>query len=86
MKLKTARRLARLTQKQLATLAGVDHSTISMIEAGKRRNINYDTVIRICRALEIDDPEELFPVAGTSVADEPKVRKPRRASETPVTS
>jgi len=63
MKLKTARKLARLTQKELADRAGVDDSFISVVENGKRdiNAVGYATVVRLARALGVE-PEELFPV------------------------
>lgn len=64
MELKTARRIARLTQRQLADLAGVDVSSISMVESKKRviGAMSYQSVVRIARALNVE-PDELFPVA-----------------------
>ena len=63
MQLKTARKLARLTQKELADLAGVDDSFISVVENGQRdiHAVSYATVVRLARALGVE-PEELFPV------------------------
>ena len=63
MELKIARKLARLTQKQLADLAGVDDSTISVIETGKRdiRSMSYASVVRIALALGVE-PADLWPV------------------------
>jgi len=63
MELKTARRIARLTQLDLAKLVGVDDSFISLLESGKRdiRTTDYRTVVRIARALNVT-PEELFPI------------------------
>ncbi len=63
MELKTARRIARLTQQQLATEAGVDPSTISLLENDKRNygTVAYEDIVRIARALNVE-PEELFPV------------------------
>ena len=63
MTLKTARKLARLTQKELADRAGVDDSFISVVENGKRdiNAVGYATVVRLARALGVE-PEELFPV------------------------
>lgn len=63
MELRTARRIAQLTQKQLADRVGVDDSFISMLESGKRDicTTDYRTVLRIARALNVT-PEELFPV------------------------
>ena len=63
MELKTARRIARLTQQELAERSGVDDSFISLIESGKRdiRTVAYQTVVRIARTLGVE-PDELFPV------------------------
>jgi transcriptional regulator with XRE-family HTH domain len=69
MELKTARRIARLTQRELATKAGVDPSTISLLERGRRQNASYESIVRIARALNIE-PSELFPVGDLSGASE----------------
>ena len=63
MELRTARRIANLTQLELATRAGVDDSFISLLESGKRaiQTTDYATVVRIARALNVT-PDELFPV------------------------
>jgi transcriptional regulator with XRE-family HTH domain len=60
-----------MTQEQLATVAGVDNSFISLIESGKRdiRSVGYETVVRIARALNVT-PDELFPVPA--IDDEPR--------------
>jgi transcriptional regulator with XRE-family HTH domain len=66
MELKILRTVAQLTQKQLADLVGLDDSTISLIEAGKRDlgNVAYASVVRIGRALAPGFPiEQVFPVA-----------------------
>lgn len=70
MELKTARRIARLTQAQLAEKAGVDHSTISLIETGKRDVgvVAYETIVRLARALGVE-PDELFPIPEIDAAD-----------------
>lgn len=64
MELKTARRIARLSQAELAEKAGVDHSTISLIESGKREAgvVAYETIVRIALALNVE-PDKLFPIA-----------------------
>jgi transcriptional regulator with XRE-family HTH domain len=66
MDLKIARRIARLTQEELATAAGVDNSFISLLESGKRdiETVNYKTVVLLARALNVS-PEELFPIRAT---------------------
>ena len=68
MELRIARKIARLTQSELAERAGVTDSFISLIESGKRdiRSAGYETVVRIARALGVE-PEELFPVPDMPV-------------------
>jgi len=61
MELRTARRIARLTQKQLAKLAGVDDSLISRLERGERGKLRYESAVRIARALNVE-PHEIFHV------------------------
>jgi len=63
MELNTARKIARLTQRQLAEKASVDVSTISLLENDKRNysTVGYAAIVRIARALNVA-PEELFPV------------------------
>jgi transcriptional regulator with XRE-family HTH domain len=63
MNLRLARKIASLTQQELAERAGVTDSFISLIESGKRdiRSVGYETVVRIARALGVE-PDELFPV------------------------
>lgn len=70
MELRTARRIARLTQQDLATRVGVDDSFISLLENGKRDVLttDYGTVVRIARALNVT-ADELFPVPETDAAD-----------------
>jgi transcriptional regulator with XRE-family HTH domain len=66
MELRTARRIARLTQQELAKRAGVDPALISRLEAGgHRRRPSYEAIVRISRALNLA-PDELFPVADVS--------------------
>jgi transcriptional regulator with XRE-family HTH domain len=59
--LRTARRLARLTQTQLAERSGVSQGTIAAIERGAHSNPTLETAYRLARALGVD-PEELFEV------------------------
>ena len=68
MELRTARRIARLTQTELARKAGVDPALICRLEkdgpsGGRRsRRPSYEAIVRIARALNLA-PDELFPVA-----------------------
>jgi transcriptional regulator with XRE-family HTH domain len=63
MFLKLARKVAGLTQGELAKQAGVTKSFISLLESGKRdiRSVGYETVARIAEALGVS-PQELFPL------------------------
>jgi transcriptional regulator with XRE-family HTH domain len=65
MLLKLARKVAGLTQAELAKEAGVTNSFISLLESGKRdiRSVGYETVARIADALGVS-PQELFPLAA----------------------
>lgn len=63
MELKIARRIARLTQQELANRSGVDTSTISLLENDKRNysSVAYADIVNLARALNVE-PDELFPV------------------------
>jgi transcriptional regulator with XRE-family HTH domain len=61
MELKKYRRIAGLTQEQLARKSGVDATLISRLERGDRRRLSYDNIVRLARALNLE-PEELVPV------------------------
>lgn len=61
MELKKYRRIAGLTQEELARRSGVDIAIISRLERGLRRQPSYETVVRLARALNLE-PEELIPV------------------------
>jgi transcriptional regulator with XRE-family HTH domain len=76
MHLKLARKIAGLTQQQLAKQAGVTNSFICLIESGKRdiRLVGYETVVRIAHALGVS-PDDLFPLAD----DHPRARTKRPA-------
>lgn len=53
----------RLTQQELAELAGVDQTTISDLENGRIKKPSWETVARLSAALSVS-PAELFPVDG----------------------
>ncbi|MDD2917305.1 MAG: helix-turn-helix transcriptional regulator [Candidatus Gracilibacteria bacterium] len=48
------RRSKKLTQAELAKLAGIPSVSISMIERNRVGNPGFKTVLKICEALEID--------------------------------
>jgi transcriptional regulator with XRE-family HTH domain len=63
MSLRIARKIARLTQRELAKRAGLDHSFISRLESGERRLrlCDYPSVVRLAVALDLE-PDELFTI------------------------
>lgn len=63
MELKKYRRIAGLTQAQLADKAGVDVTLISRLERGQRQRATYETIVRLARALNLA-PDELVAVPG----------------------
>jgi len=70
MELRIARKIAALTQQELAQRAGVTDSFISLLESGKRdiRTASYETVVRIAHALGVE-PAELWPVTALTPPD-----------------
>jgi len=63
MHLRLARKLAGITQEELAKRSGVTNSFISLLESNKRnvQAVAYETVVRMAHALGVE-PTELFPV------------------------
>lgn len=62
MTLREARKRRKLTQEQLAAISGVDQTTISNLERGAVQSPTWDTVAKLCAALDIDNPQRVFPV------------------------
>jgi transcriptional regulator with XRE-family HTH domain len=62
MELKKYRRIAGLTQRELAEKAGVHYTLISRLESGDRHTASFRSIVKIARALNLE-PEELQPVA-----------------------
>lgn len=67
MNLRLARRIADLTQAQLAEKAGVKLSAISDIETGRNRRPAWEVVKRLSDALGVA-PHEIFPVSDKGEA------------------
>jgi transcriptional regulator with XRE-family HTH domain len=67
--LRTARRIARLTQPELAAKSGVSQTTISAIERGANKKPTWDSVVRIAKALGVE-PSEIFEEPAMPVVDE----------------
>jgi len=61
MELKKYRRIAGLTQEQLAKKSGVNATVISRLERGERQTASYESIVRLSRALNLE-PEELVAV------------------------
>lgn len=43
----------KITQSELAKMTGLSQNTISSLVSGKSKQIRYDTLDRICTALEV---------------------------------
>lgn len=43
----------KITQSELAKMTGLSQTTISALVSGKSKQIRYDTLDRICKALEV---------------------------------
>jgi transcriptional regulator with XRE-family HTH domain len=54
MELRKYRRIAGLTQQQLAERSGVDVAIISRLENGRRRSASYATLLRLATALHLE--------------------------------
>jgi transcriptional regulator with XRE-family HTH domain len=78
MELKKYRRIAGLTQSQLATKSGVDKSLISRLERGTRQTASYQSIVRLARALNLE-PEELVAV-GLGPVREPLADDAKRTA------
>ena len=61
MRLPSLRAAHRLSQRQLAALAGVRPDTVSALERGQSSGIRFDTLARLCDVLNCA-PGELFEI------------------------
>ena len=66
--LRTLRREANISQRELAARARVDFSYISKLENGHLPSPAADTIVKICVALEIE-PERLLSLSGKLPTD-----------------
>jgi len=66
--LREKRRIAGVSQRELAANAGLDFSYISKLENGRIPPPAADTVVVFCRILKIE-PEELLAAGGKLPAD-----------------
>lgn len=66
--LREHRRAAKLSQRELASQIGVDFSYISKVENGRLPPPAADTIVEICRVLDIE-PEELLALTGKLPSD-----------------
>ena len=88
-KVKARRIAAQLTQKQLATDAGVSHSAICSLEAGKNTSLlTLVAILRALRSLDLLDgctkEEELSPLAYAQMQKASKpVQRVRKSKKTP---
>lgn len=59
LRLPLLRAARRLSQRRLAVLAGLRPDTVSALERGKSAAIQFDTLARICEALDCE-PGDIF--------------------------
>lgn len=75
--LRKAREAAGLTQERLAFRAGVDRTFVSILERGLQ-SPSVDTLIRICRVLDVSASDVIARIEGHH---RPKKRQPRRVAK-----
>jgi transcriptional regulator with XRE-family HTH domain len=68
-KLKRYRQQAGVSQRELASRIGTDFSYISKIENDRLPPPAADTVIKICKALDIEETSELLALTGKLPSD-----------------
>ncbi len=66
--LRTIRRDAGMTQRELAERTGLDFSYVSKLENGRNLPAAADTIVSICKALDVG-PETLLALAGKLPSD-----------------
>jgi transcriptional regulator with XRE-family HTH domain len=69
-KLRQVRRALRWTQQDLADRSGVQRSTVSKIESGRRRNLRTSTLQSLARALGVTADELLLSPPQETVSQE----------------
>jgi transcriptional regulator with XRE-family HTH domain len=69
MTLSQARKRIGLTQDQLADRSGVDQTTISSLELGKK-SPRFDTVLKLARVLGLPPDQLRFGVTATPISQE----------------
>ena len=60
LRLRELREREELTQAQLAEKAGVRQATVSDLETGKTRRVDFDILERLAKALGVKNPGELL--------------------------
>lgn len=78
--LRELRRGAKLSQRELANRIGVDFSYISKIENERLPPPSADTIVEICRILEVK-PEELLALTGKIPSNVQKTLSGSRAAQ-----
>ena len=68
MNFRQMREAAGFTQEALATLTGLDQTTVSQIETGKVRSPQYSTVSRLAKALGTTTDDVAAAIAATEAA------------------
>lgn len=51
-----------ITQTELSKKANMTQCSISHLYANKKSRVGFDTILKICAALDIDDIDEMFSI------------------------
>jgi transcriptional regulator with XRE-family HTH domain len=81
MCLRIARKIAGLSQKELALKSGINMGVISRIETGERKLTNYNQILRLAHVFGVTPPELMSFVEFPDPIsfDKPKPARGRRA-------
>ena len=52
----------KITQTELSEMTGIAQGSISKLCANKKSRLGFDTILKICEALDINDLDELFSI------------------------
>lgn len=69
----------KMRSRELAALIDITEANLSLLKSGKVKGIRFDTLDRICAALECQ-PGDLLEYRSESIAPNRPLNRPRRAA------
>lgn len=69
----------KMRSRELAALIDITEANLSLLKSGKVKGIRFDTLDRICAALECQ-PGDLLEYRSESIAPNRSLNRPRRAA------